>query len=96
LIIPEPTSQKKYQKQIEWRRYKVKDLLIRGYSQNEVSNTLHISEPTISRDIKSVYREKKKRQQKYRSEFFLEVQNTLAGLPELIKKSWTIVDDRIY
>ena len=42
---------KKYQKQIDWRRNKVRELLIRGYSQYEISNTLHISQPTISRDI---------------------------------------------
>ena len=44
-------TQKKYQKQIDWRRNKVRELLIRGYSQYEISNTLHISQPTISRDI---------------------------------------------
>jgi predicted transcriptional regulator len=87
------TTQRKYQKQIEWRRNKVRELLIRGYSQYEISNTLHISQPTISRDINSVYQEKKKRQQKYGNELFLDIQNTLAGLAELIKKSWTIVDD---
>jgi DNA-binding NarL/FixJ family response regulator len=42
---------KKYQKQIDWRRNKVRELLIRGYSQYEISNTLHMSQPTISRDI---------------------------------------------
>jgi DNA-binding NarL/FixJ family response regulator len=41
----------KYRKQIDWRRNKVRELLIRGYSQYEISNTLHISQPTISRDI---------------------------------------------
>jgi predicted transcriptional regulator len=87
------TSHKKYQKQIEWRRNKVKELLIRGYSQYEISNSLHISQPTISRDINSIYQDKKKRQQKYGDELFLDVQNTLAGLAELIKKSWTFVDD---
>jgi DNA-binding NarL/FixJ family response regulator len=44
-------TQKKYQKQIDWRRNKVRELLIRGYSQYEISNTLHISQPTISIDI---------------------------------------------
>jgi predicted transcriptional regulator len=86
-------TQQKYQKQIEWRRNKVKEMLIRGYSQYEISNTLHISQPTISRDINHVYEDKKKRQKKYGNELVLEVQNTLAGLGELIKKSWTIVDD---
>jgi predicted transcriptional regulator len=36
---------------MNWRRNKVRELLIRGYSQYEISNTLHISQPTISRDI---------------------------------------------
>ena len=42
---------KKYRKQIDWRGSKVRELLIRGYSQYEISNTLHLSQPTISRDI---------------------------------------------
>jgi predicted transcriptional regulator len=29
----------------------VRELLIRGYSQYEISNNLHSSQPTISRDI---------------------------------------------
>jgi hypothetical protein len=44
-------THKKYQKQIDWRRNKVREFLIRGYSQYEISNTLHMSPPTISRDI---------------------------------------------
>ena len=44
-------THKKYQKQIDWRRNKVRELLIRGYSQYEISNILHINQPTISRDI---------------------------------------------
>jgi hypothetical protein len=44
-------TQKKYRKQIDWPRNKVRELLSRGYSQYEMSNTLHLSQPTISRDI---------------------------------------------
>ena len=43
-------THKKYQKQIDLRRNKVRELLIRGYSQYEISNNLHLSQPTISRD----------------------------------------------
>lgn len=86
-------SAKKYRQQIEWRRNKVKEMLIRGYSQYEISSTLRISQPTISRDINHIYQEKKKRQKKHGNELFLELRNTLAGLSELIKKSWAIVDD---
>ena len=44
-------SSSKYQNQIAWRRNKVKELITRGYTQFEISRELHISQPTISRDI---------------------------------------------
>jgi predicted transcriptional regulator len=74
-------------------RKQVRDLLIRGYSQTEISDILHINQPTISRDINRIYQDRKKRQQRFGNEVFLNLQNTLAGLTEIIKKSWTIVDD---
>jgi uncharacterized UPF0160 family protein len=54
---------------------------------------LHISQPTISRDIYYIYHQKKTWQRKYANELLLEVQNTLYGLSEIIKKLWIIVDD---
>ena len=83
----------KYQKQIDWRRNKVRELLIRGYSQYEISSTLHVSQPTISRDINNIYQQKEKRHKKYGNDLFLELQNSLGGLAEIIKKLWVIVDD---
>lgn len=68
-------------------------MLVRGYSQHEISYTLRISQPTISRDINSIYQDKKKRQKKYGNQVFLELQNTISGLSEIIKKSWMIADD---
>ena len=40
-----------------WRRNKVRELLTRGYGQYEIANTLHISQPTISRDIHYIQKE---------------------------------------
>ena len=36
---------------ITWRRNKVQELTIKGFSQAEIARMLQISEPTISRDI---------------------------------------------
>ena len=47
----EDTNLKNNKKQIEWRRNKVCQLLLRGNTQSEISRTLDISQPTISRDI---------------------------------------------
>ena len=41
----------KYKKQVQWSQGKVRELLAKGYSQKEISNTLQISQPTVSRDI---------------------------------------------
>ena len=40
---------KNNRKQIEWRRNKVRQLLLRGNTQSEISRTFDISQPTISR-----------------------------------------------
>src|SRR5678815_1845608 len=42
---------KKHKKQMDWRRNKERNLFSRGSSQLEISNMLHISQSTISRDI---------------------------------------------
>jgi predicted transcriptional regulator len=86
------TTEQKYRRQIEWRRNKVKDLVIRGYSQYEVANILHISQPTISRDINNIYHHRKKSPQNSINESSFELRSMLAGLVELVKKSWSIID----
>jgi predicted transcriptional regulator len=82
----------KYRNQIAWRRSKVKELLTRNYAQYEIANLLHISQPTISRDIKYIQKEIKKSTENYGEHLFETYRNTLLGLDEAIKKLWTIVD----
>ena len=82
----------KYRSQIAWRRNKVKELLIRNYTQYEIANLLHISQPTISRDIKYIQKEIKKTTENYGEHLFETYRNTLLGLDEAIKKLWIIVD----
>ena len=84
---------KNNKKQIEWRRNKVRQLLLRGNTQSEISRTLHISQPTISRDIdyiKSKYITNSKNTYKRLSEEYI---NISLGVDEMIKNSWKIVDD---
>ena len=82
----------KYRNQIAWRRSKVKELLTRNYAQYEIANLLHISQPTISRDIKYIQKEIKKTTENYGEHLFETHRNTLSGLDEAIKKLWTMVD----
>jgi predicted transcriptional regulator len=82
----------KYRNQMAWRRNKVRELLARGYHQDEIANTLHISQPSISRDIHYIQREKRKNSENYGQHLFEVYRNNLQGLDEMIKKLWTIAD----
>ncbi len=42
---------KKYQQMCGHRQEKVRQLIIRGYPQSLIASKLHVSQPTISRDI---------------------------------------------
>jgi predicted transcriptional regulator len=75
-----------------WHRNKVKELLARGYHQDEIAHTLHISQPTISRDIHYILKEIRKNSENYGEHLFEVYRNNLQGLDEMIKKLWTIVD----
>jgi predicted transcriptional regulator len=82
----------RYRNQIAWRRNKVKELLTRGYAQYEIASILHISQPTISRDIHYIQREIRKSTDNYGEHLFEIYRNTLLGLDETIKKLWQIID----
>ena len=82
----------KYRNQMAWRRNKVRELLARGYHQDEIANTLHISQPTISRDIHYIQREIRKNTENFGEHLFQVYRNNLQGLDEMVKKLWTIAD----
>ena len=82
----------KYRNRMVWRRNKVRELLARGYHQDEIAHTLHISQPTISRDIHYIRKEIRKNSENYGEHLFEVYRNNLQGLDEMIKKLWTIAD----
>jgi DNA-binding CsgD family transcriptional regulator len=83
-------SQLQQQKQIEWRRAKVMELTSQGYSQVEISKTLQISEPTISRDIDHLRSQSKQKIKKYIDETLPnEYEKCLVGITSILKEAWT-------
>lgn len=46
---------------MDYRRDKVKELLLKGYPQDEISKVLRISQPTVSRDIEYIHEGLRKR-----------------------------------
>jgi predicted transcriptional regulator len=84
----------KYRNQMAWRRNKINELLARGYRQYDIAKTLHISQPTISRDIHYIQREMRRNTQNYGEHLYEVYRNNLLGLDEMIKKLWTIADSQ--
>lgn len=73
----------------------MRELLIRGYSQYEISTSLHISQPTISRDIGFIRNQNnsavKRKNLAYR--YYYEQRNSLDGVQEVMKNLWLIIDN---
>ena len=50
---------------VDWRRNKVQQLLVRGYSQWNVAEELKIDQSTVSRDIQYLRQQAQKNLQKH-------------------------------
>ena len=84
-------SNSKKGRQLEWRRNKVQELSVKGFSQADISRILNIPKTTINRDV-TYLKEEAKETIKNHIEQILPYQNTkcLQGLEEIIKESWII------
>jgi IS30 family transposase len=78
---------------LEWRRNKVQQLLVRGYSQWDIADELQIDQSTVSRDIQCIRREAQENlkshiQQRPPEEY----ERCLTGLNQVLRLSWDIAD----
>jgi Trp operon repressor len=62
--------------QIEWRRSKVQELLVKGNNHYEIASVLQVSRPTITRDIEFLRQQAKEN-----------MKNHIADLPFNIKQA---------
>ena len=83
---------KKYKKQMDWRKNKVRELFSRGYSQFEISHMLHISQSTISRDINYIQNKFDKKDVDPDYLLFDEYEKMILVLDEAVKELWETVD----
>ncbi len=67
-IARKGVTYKKYQLLCGARKEKVRQLIIRGYPQSLIASKLHVSQPTISRDIHLINQEHNKGSKDYSAE----------------------------
>src|SRR5918994_1340367 len=78
---------------LEWRRNKVQQLLVRGYSQWDIADELQIDQSTVSRDIQCIRREAHENLQKHIQEKLpQEYERCLTGMNQVLKLSWDIAN----
>src|SRR5919206_3121325 len=77
---------------IEWRRSKVQELLVKGYNHYEIASTLQISRPTITKDIQYLRQCAKQNIKRYIDERLPEeYEKCLVGLNAITKEAWNTV-----
>ena len=79
---------------VDWRRNKVQQLLVRGYSQWDVAEELQIDQSTVSRDIQYLRQNAQENLQKHIQEKLPEeYQRCLTGMNQVLKLSWHIANN---
>jgi hypothetical protein len=92
--MAEVSSAKRERSQIEWRRNKVHQLLVRGYNQYEIADMLKISQPTVSRDLDFLrQRAHQELQNHIQQKLPEEYQRCLTGINQVLKLSWQIANN---
>jgi hypothetical protein len=81
-------------KMVDWRRNKVQQLLVRGYSQWDVAEELQIDQSTVSRDIQYLRQQAQENLQKHiQQKLPEEYQRCLTGMNQVLKLSWQIANN---
>src|SRR5215207_4547821 len=84
-------SNTKLKDRLEWRRSKVSELSVKGFSQAEIARMLQISEPTISRDIEFLRESANETIRNHiQGKLPCEYTKCIQGLEEIIKEGWVI------
>jgi predicted transcriptional regulator len=79
---------------VDWRRNKVQQLLVRGYSQWDVAEELQIDQSTVSRDVHYLrHRAQQNLQKHIQQKLPEEYQRCLTGMNQVLKLSWQIANN---
>lgn len=79
---------------IEWRREKVREYSIKGYSQRDIAAELQVSLRLIEKDLAYLRLKAKENISKYINEYLpSEYENCLNGLNNIMKEAWTMSTD---
>jgi transposase len=84
------TKQDRKSEAIDWRRDKVLELTVQGYSQREIAKLLQVGNGTIAGDQKFLRQKAKENIREYLNERLPdEYERCMAGINAILKEAWT-------
>jgi hypothetical protein len=78
--------------QIEWRRSKVQELLVKGNNHYEIASVLQVSRPTITRDVEYLRQQAKENMKNHIADLPFNIKQATEGLNKLISMLYDIQD----
>jgi hypothetical protein len=78
--------------QVQWRRAKVLELSSQGYTQSEISKSLHVDESVISRDRAHLRQCAQENKFHIQDKLLEEYENCMVGINQVWKICWEIVN----
>ena len=77
----------------DWRRSKVRELIVKGYNHYEIANKLQIPRPTITKDIQYLRNQDKENLQNHEQERLpQEYENCMTGINRVLQLTWEIAE----
>ena len=81
----------KSEQRLNWRRDKVKELSVKGYTQRRIADTLKISLALVNEDLQHLRLKAKENISNYLEEYLpAEYENCLDGLNDILQEAWAI------
>jgi hypothetical protein len=96
LLLVQVTSKFLY----EWRRNKVRELNVKGYTQRRIASILKVAYVTVNDDLQWMRQEAKEGISRYIDEYLpAEYEACLLGFNEIMQKAWELsesADENVY
>jgi predicted transcriptional regulator len=82
------------EQRLNWRRDKVKELSVKGYSQRRIADIMKISLALVNEDLQYLRNKARENISKYIDEYLpAEYENCLDGLNNILTEAWTVSKD---
>src|SRR5215208_867679 len=90
------TKMNRQNSKIEWRRFKVRELLVKGYNHYEIANALQIPRSTNTKDIQYLRQQDRENLQTHIQERLpQEYENCMTGINRVLQLTWGIAEKPI-